>query len=87
MHRPKFQIRFITHNGELRPVPSFDDWENVITAVVDGILETANSFPRIESKIFGQWGQEGPTTLRVRIILLRPLNCASSFFYNNDKTD
>ncbi len=63
--RPKLLIRFITYKNEIVPMPSFEDWESAVLNVVDSLVEVSNSYPRIESKIFGQWEGIVHTHLRV----------------------
>ena len=51
-------------------MPSFEEWENAILGVVDGLVEISNSYPRMEAKIFGQWEGIVHTQLRVFLFFL-----------------
>lgn len=46
-------VRIITLHGMLKAMPSFEDWEQAILSVVDTMVDTSTSFPRMESIIFG----------------------------------
>lgn len=47
-HRPKLVVRFISRHSQLIPVPSFEEWENVLLSVVDRLVEVSYSFPKME---------------------------------------
>jgi len=49
----------MSRHNQLVPIPSFEDWEQAVLAVVDMLVDVSNSFPRMEAKIFGQWDMEG----------------------------
>lgn len=46
-------------------MPTFDEWEATILSVVDYMVEISQSYPRVETQIFGQWDGIEKTKLQV----------------------